>query len=65
MNLFSGNVNEDLTFEYGDGTHAFQGCGVTLKDQFWYFGGGTSTASNYVRIVEHLNKLDRYLYYLR
>ena len=39
MNFFSGNINEDLTFEYGDGTAAHYGCGATLNNEFWYFGG--------------------------
>ena len=39
-NSFSiGNINEDLTFEYGDGTEVHHGCGVTFQNEFWYFGG--------------------------
>ena len=36
---FLGNVNEDFAFEYGDGTEAYDGCGVTFQNEFWYFGG--------------------------
>jgi len=39
---FNGNVNEDLSFQYGDGTQAHYGCGATLKNIFWYFGGSGS-----------------------
>ena len=39
MNFLSGNINEDLTFEYGENTGAHYGCAATLKNQFWYFGG--------------------------
>ena len=35
----SGNINEDLDFEYGDDTVAHFGCGATLQNVFWYFGG--------------------------
>ena len=36
---YSGVVNDNLDFEYGSGTEAQYGCGVTLKGQFWYLGG--------------------------
>ena len=36
---FLGNVNDDLDFDYGDGTFATTGCGATLNDVFYYFGG--------------------------
>ena len=39
INLFLGNVNDDLDFEFGPGTNARSGCGVTFMDRFWYFGG--------------------------
>ena len=39
MRFFKGNINEDLSFEYGDGTEAYNGCGVTFQNEFWYFGG--------------------------
>ena len=32
-------MNEDLNFEYGDGTSLYGGCGGTLQNIFWYFGG--------------------------
>ena len=32
-------MNDDLNFEYGSGTHAYGGCSITLKGQFWYLGG--------------------------
>ena len=35
----SGNVNDDLDFEYGDGTTVAYGCGATFMGEFWYFGG--------------------------
>jgi len=34
----SGNINDDLDFEYGDGADARYGCGATLMDEYWYFG---------------------------
>ena len=40
--VFSGNVNDDLDFEYAEGTSADHGCGATLFGQFWYFGGENS-----------------------
>ena len=39
INLFLGNVNDDLDFEFGSDTSARSGCGVTFMNQFWYFGG--------------------------
>ena len=40
MNIcVSGNVNDDLNFEYGEGAYAAYGCGTTLMGEFWYFGG--------------------------
>ena len=41
MNFYSGNINEDLTFEYDANTQAQYGCAATLKNQFWYFGGNS------------------------
>ena len=35
----SGNVNEDVNFEYGEGTTAAYGCGVVFKGEYLYFGG--------------------------
>ena len=34
----TGNINDDLDFEYGDGADARYGCGATLMDEYWYFG---------------------------
>ena len=46
--LFSGNINEDLAFEYGDRATANYGCGATLNNEFWYFGG---TGSNIRQVI--------------
>ena len=35
-------MNDDLDFEYGTGTEAKYGCGLSLKGQFWYFGGNSN-----------------------
>ena len=37
--VYSGNVNEDLDFEFGRGTVVEDGCGALLRNVFWYFGG--------------------------
>ena len=37
-----GNINEDLNFEYGYDTEVYRGCGATLHNIFWYFGGWDS-----------------------
>jgi len=37
--IYSGNVNEDLDFEYGEETEVSNGCGTLLRNVFWYFGG--------------------------
>ena len=42
LRLFSGNVNTELTFEYGNGTESAYGCGTTFQNEFWYFGGNTN-----------------------
>ena len=39
IHFILGNINEDLAFEYGDDTETQYGCGATLQNQFWYFGG--------------------------
>ena len=39
----SGNVDDDLSFEYGEGTDADRGCGATLMGEMWYFGGFRNT----------------------
>ena len=37
-----GTVNDEIDFQYGEGTYARDGCGATLFGQFWYFGGSLS-----------------------
>ena len=39
IHFILGNINEDLAFEYDDGTETQNGCGATLQNEFWYFGG--------------------------
>ena len=47
-------MNEDLNFEYGDGTSAYYGCGATLHNVFWYFGGSKSQGyQRQVKLQEH------------
>ena len=41
IHFIQGNINQDLTFEYADGTESRYGCGATLQNEFWYFGGDT------------------------
>ena len=36
---FSGNFNDDLRFEYEDGTDVYQSCAVPFLGDFWIFGG--------------------------
>ena len=43
-------MNDDLDFEYGTGTEAQWGCGVSLKGQFWYLGG----FSNKRQVKKHI-----------
>ena len=42
INFDSGNINEDLAFEYGDGSTVHYSCGATLNNEFWYFGGSNT-----------------------
>ena len=50
--MLSGNFDDDLNFEYGDGTTVYQGCGAMLMDQFWYFGGsGSANNRQVIRII--------------
>ena len=51
-------MNDDIEFEYGDGTLAYGGCGATLFGQFWYFGG---SASSYYRQVWHYQPFSNHL----
>ena len=46
--IYSGTYNDDLDFEYGDGTSVYNGCGATLMGQFWYFGGSGSANNRQV-----------------
>ena len=46
-----GNINQDLDFEYGDGVYAVLGCGATLQNVFWYFGGDKYSSSGSSRKV--------------
>ena len=39
---FNGNVNDNVDFHYESGTKVEFGCGATLMDQFYYFGGPDS-----------------------
>ena len=36
-------MDDDLSFEYGEGTDAHYGCGATLMGEMWYFGGSSQT----------------------
>ena len=42
--ISEGAVNDDLSFQYGSNTDVYFGCGVTLKGEFWYLGGGKETS---------------------
>ena len=47
-------MNEDLNFEYGDDTVAVYGCGATLHNVFWYFGGsGQSSKRRQVKLQNY------------
>ena len=56
--IYSGNINEDLDFEYGRGTEIYRGCGALLRNVFWYFGG----LKSYKRQVKLLKDLNIYLF---
>ena len=48
-------MNEDLNFEYGDGASASNGCGATLHNVFWYFGGyEDNNHQRRVKLQKHL-----------
>ena len=38
---YSGLVDGNLEFDYGTDVSLIYGCGLTLRGQMWYFGGGT------------------------
>ena len=50
----SGNVNEDLNFEYGEETDVDGGCGALLRNVFWYFGGGYTSTKRQVKLLKDL-----------
>ena len=43
-----GNINEDISFEYGEGSTAYYGCGVVFKGEYFYFGGEGSANNRQV-----------------
>ena len=48
VNIYLGNVIDNINFEYGEGTTVYSGCGATLNGEFWYFGGYPS--ANYRQV---------------
>ena len=40
--MFLGSFDDDLNFEYGEGTDVYTGCGAILMGEMWYFGGFSS-----------------------
>ena len=40
--VFLGNTKRDLNLDFGDDTYVVNGCGATLQNIFWYFGGWQS-----------------------
>ena len=54
----SGAVNDDIDFSYGSELLFDRGCGVTLRDQFWYFGGYKYKRQvSFKVIISNANKL--------
>ena len=51
----SGAVNDDIDFSYESGIQ--EGCGVTLRDQFWYFGGVNERQVSFKVINSNANEL--------
>ena len=47
-----GVVNDDLHFKYGNGVSAHEGCGLTFKGRFWYFGGYGKSFKRQVSLKE-------------
>ena len=39
---YSGFVDGNLNFNYGDDVSLAGGCGITLRGQMWYFGSGAN-----------------------
>ena len=56
-------MNEDLTFEYGVGTEVQYGCAATLKNEFWYFGGSSSSLKRQVYYKKY--SFDMYWFFFR
>ena len=44
-------MNNDLDFTYGEGVTVYEGCGATLKGEFWYFGGYGSAKERQVSLT--------------
>ena len=53
-------MNEDLNFEYGDDTSVQGGCGATLHNVFWYFGGRYDRRQ--VKMQKHLMEFDPFYF---
>ena len=55
----SGAINDDIDFSYKSELYFFQGCGVTLRDQFWYLGGYNQFKRqvSFKVIISNANKL--------
>jgi len=48
-----GNINEDISFEYGEGATAYYGCGVVFKGEYLYFGGEGSANNRQVSTTKY------------
>ena len=51
-------MNDNLDLSYGSGVSPKQGCGVTLRGQFWYLGGKDSTYTHQVNINAYLFQIE-------
>ena len=61
---YLGIINEDFNFEYGVGTVAKKGCGATLHNVFWYFGGAKPFGyQRQVKLQKHLFHI--HMFYFR
>ena len=58
--IISGVVTKDLDFDYGSETEAYYGCGISIKGQFWYFGGHSNERQVRTNII-HLTASDKHL----
>ena len=45
-NYFSGSVDDNLDFKFGEGAYVDTGCSATLFGQMWYFGGNVANGGN-------------------